>query len=359
MQINDTSLQPRIVSIQTAVPPHRVAQTDVRDFVYALFHEEYQGLERLLPVYESTNIATRHFSMPLQWFGETHSFATTTKMYVATALQLLTEVSENAIIHAGIDRADIAQVVVVSTTGIATPSLDAKLIQSLGLPQHTKRLPVWGLGCAGGVSGLARASELTRLLPRGKYTLFVAVELCSLTFQRNDISKSNIVGTSLFADGAAAVLLENAPAETIPKAQILDSYSHLFDDSEDIMGWDVIETGLKVRFSENIPVLVRTSLPALFEAACASWNVDTAAIKHVVVHAGGAKVLKAYEESLKIAPERLQAAYHILHNFGNMSSASVLFTLESFLAGTPPSNDLGVMIALGPGFSAEFVLFRW
>jgi alkylresorcinol/alkylpyrone synthase len=350
---------PRILSVQTAVPPHKVAQADVRDFVYALFHEEYQGLERLLPVYESTNIATRHFAKPLEWFRETRRFPETTRLYVETALGLITEVSEKAIASTGIDRTDIAHVVVVSTTGISTPSLDAKLIQSLHLPKQTKRLPVWGLGCAGGVSGLARASEITRQLPADKYTLFVAVELCSLTFQRNDISKSNVVGTSLFADGAAAVLLENAPEESERHLQILDSYSHLFDDSENIMGWDVIDTGLKVRFAENIPVLVRTNLPALFADACAVWGVDTAAIKHFVVHAGGAKVLKAYEESLNIAPERLAAAYHILRNFGNMSSASVHFALGEFLATTAASDDLGVMIALGPGFSAEFVLFRW
>lgn len=345
-----------ILSLATAVPPHKVLQSDVRDLVQNLFSGEYKGLDRLLPVFENTQIESRYFSKPLDWFAKQQRFVESSAAFVETAQNLITEAAEHAITSANIKRNDIAMVIAVSTTGISTPSLDAKLIQSLHLPNTTKRVPIWGLGCAGGVAGLARASELARTLPEGKYALLVGVELCSLTFQRNDISKSNIIASSLFADGAAAVILENT--DDSENLSILASHSYLFDDSEDIMGWDIIETGLKVRFSRDIPTLIRSNLPALLDEACAAWAIERSAIKHYVVHAGGAKVLQAYSDSLHLAPEQLQTAHSVLRNHGNMSSVSVLFALKEFLASTPKSNELGVMMALGPGFSAEFVLFR-
>ncbi len=367
----------QIIRLATAVPPHKVLQSDVRDLVRNLFSGEYKGIDRLLPVFENTQIESRYFSKPLEWFATQQTFVDSSAAFVETALSLIIEASETLLSNTtidrnGINRNDIAMVIAVSTTGISTPSLDAKLIQALHLPNTTKRIPVWGLGCAGGVSGLARASELARTLPKGKFALMVGVELCSLTFQRNDISKSNIIAASLFADGAAAVLLKNDEAQSndaqsgdaqIDNASeglsILASYSYLFDDSEDIMGWDIIETGLKVRFSRDIPTLIRNNLPALLHGACTEWGIEQNAIKHYVVHAGGAKVLQAYSESLHLSQEQLQTAHNVLRHHGNMSSVSILFALKEFLATTPKTNELGIMMALGPGFSAEFLLFRY
>jgi alkylresorcinol/alkylpyrone synthase len=345
-----------ISGIATALPPYKVMQSDVRTLVQHLFEGEYKGLERLMPVFENTQIESRYFSKPLEWFSRQQNFVESSKAFSETALQLITQASNAVIAEAGIFREDIALVIAVTTTGITTPSLDAKLLQALRLPNTTKRVPIWGLGCAGGVAGLARASELVQTLPLGKYALFVGVELCSLTFQRNDISKSNIIASSLFADGAAAILLRNNPSQGL---QILASHSYLFDDSEDIMGWDIIETGLKVRFSRDIPTLIRSHLPSLLDEACTAWGIQRNTIKHFVVHAGGAKVLQAYSDSLHISAEQLAIAHNILRFHGNMSSVSVLFALKEFLASTPATNELGVMIALGPGFSAEFLLFRY
>jgi alkylresorcinol/alkylpyrone synthase len=183
----------------------------------------------------------------------------------------------------------------------------------------------------------------------------VAVELCSLTFQRNDYSKSNIVGASIFADGAAAVLL----SATGEGPEFCGSASTLFADTEDIMGWDLVETGLKVRFSRDIPGIVHEYLPDLISNACQSWGIQPSQVRHYVVHPGGAKVLAAYAESLKLPEEVLAGAYQVLRHNGNMSSASVLFVLEDFLKNQKPTGDYGLMLALGPGFSAEQVLFRW
>jgi alkylresorcinol/alkylpyrone synthase len=189
----------------------------------------------------------------------------------------------------------------------------------------------------------------------GKVVLLIAVELCSLTFQRNDFSKANLVGTSLFGDGAAAVLL----AVNTSGPAVCGSYSTLFPATKEIMGWDVTENGLKVQFSRDIPTIVRRYLPELTNKACEKWDIDITSVQHYIVHPGGAKVLEAYAESLKISDDKLDHAYRILTSYGNMSSVSVLFVLDSFLADTQPAGQYGLMLALGPGFSAEQVLFRW
>lgn len=345
---------PQIVSVATAIPPYTLRQEEIKEFVATLFQTKMAHLERLLPVFENGLIKVRHLSRPLAWYQEGHSFAEANKTYEETALTLAEEAAAKAIKQAGIRSDEIGMVIYISSTGIATPTVDAKIIQRLGLSPHTARVPIWGLGCAGGVVGLARASELAQVL-HGKAVLLIAVELCSLTFQRNDYSKANLVGTSLFGDGAAAALIAvdgGGPA-------ICDSYSTLFPATEDIMGWDVAESGLKVRFSRDIPSIIRKNLPALTGAAYDKWDVDSNSVQHYVVHPGGAKVLEAYADSLKLSDDKLDHAYRILASYGNMSSATVLFVLNSFLASTPPTEEYGLMLALGPGFSAEQVLFRW
>lgn len=345
---------PRILSVATGVPPYSVAQGDVRAFVEALF-ADVPRLDRYLPAFTNTRIEKRHLSQPLEWFAHEHTFPEANALYEQVALDLITQVSRTALERAAVDPTEIGLVVVASTTGIATPSLDSRLIQALDLSPHTARLPIWGLGCAGGVSGLARAAELTRSLPAGQATLFVAVELTSLTFQRNDFSKSNLIATALFADGAAAVVLR---ADDSPRPALLASHSTLFPDSEAVMGWDLIATGLKVRFARDIPQLVTDHLPTLVQQATRQWGITPQHIQHYVVHPGGAKVLQAYANSLDLADHHLALAWDVLRDFGNMSSATVLFVLERFLQTPHPPGDYGLMLALGPGFSAEQLLFQ-
>jgi alkylresorcinol/alkylpyrone synthase len=345
---------PKIQAVGTAVPDYAFEQGEIKKFAAALFKPHMQRLERLLPVFENSCIKTRNFVKPLEWYGLERSFAETNKVFEEMAFKLSLKAAQKAMQKAKVTAADIGMVIFVSTTGIATPSLDAKLIQELGLSPHTRRLPIWGLGCAGGVAGLARAAELVHSVP-GKSVLLVTVELCSLTFQPQDYSKSNLVGTSLFADGAAAALINmdtGGPA-------VLGNYSSLLPDSEEVMGWDFIETGFKVRFSRDIPTIVKTYLPALINSACEEWGIKQSEIIHYIVHPGGAKVLSAYKESLALADDKLSCAYNVLADYGNMSSASVLFVLERFLAETFPVRRYGVMLTLGPGFSAEKVLFQW
>lgn len=343
-----------IMAVGTAVPPYCLRQDDIQEFAAALFRDNLHNLDRLLPVFANSLIKTRHLSQPLAWYAGKHSFAEANAVYEQVAVELAERAAGQAIERAGIGRSDIGTILFVSSTGIATPSLDSILIQKLGLSPHTARLPLWGLGCAGGVAGLARAAQLAAAGGPAAI-LVVAVELCSLTYQRGDYSKANLIGTSLFADGAAAAVI--APDGGGPV--IVDSFSTLFADTGDIMGWSVVEGGLQVRFSRDIPSIVRKYLPELTGILCDRHGIGRGTVEHYVVHPGGAKILSAYAESLDLPPEKLAPAYTVLADYGNMSSASVLFVLEKFMAETKPAGRYGLMLALGPGFSAEQVLFAW
>ncbi|MDR3564208.1 MAG: 3-oxoacyl-[acyl-carrier-protein] synthase III C-terminal domain-containing protein [Negativicutes bacterium] len=345
---------PVIRSVGLAVPPYAVRQDDLKKFAAILFEKKIDNLERLLPIFDNACITVRHIAQPLEWYAVPHTFAEANLLYEQIGFELAEAASIQALERAGVDPQDIGAVILVSSTGISTPTLDAKLIQRLGLSAHAARIPLWGLGCGGGAAGLARAAELVTAVP-GRAVLLVAVELCSLTFQRNDFSKSNLVGAGIFADGAAAVVL-TAEGDG---PEVLGSHSTLFEDTEDIMGWDVVESGLKVRFSRDIPTIVRRYLPNLLTQACERWGVVQEDLRHYVAHPGGAKVIEAYAESLGLPTEKFATAYDVLNNYGNMSSASVLFVLDRFLRSEPPNGHYGVMLALGPGFSSDQVLFRW
>jgi alkylresorcinol/alkylpyrone synthase len=243
----------------------------------------------------------------------------------------------------------------VSTTGLSTPSLDSKLLFRLGLSGHTRRVPIWGLGCSAGAAGIARAAEHARLYP-DQLVLLVAVELSGLTFQRGDRSKSNLISTSLFADGAAAVLLGGARTNG---PEVLGGYSTTWPDTEDVMGWDLVETGLKVQLSKSVPTIVREKFRDNLEDACDSLGLDFGEIRHFVLHPGGSKVLDAFEDVLGLEPGGLTTSRDVLRDCGNMSSVTVLFILERFLEGGEfAPGDIGVLSAMGPGFSAEVVFFR-
>lgn len=342
----------RVLSVGLAVPEFQVGQSRIKQYIEALFTKDVRNLARLLPVFDHAAIKKRHFVQPLEWYAAEHTFAETNRLYERFALELSLQAARQALDRANMP--EVGAVVFVSSTGIATPTIDAKLISLLNLSRHTVRLPVWGLGCAGGAGGIARAAELALTMP-GKAVLFIAVELCSLTFQRRDFSKSNLVGAGLFADGAAAAVISTAG--TGPS--VIGSMSTLFSNSEDVMGWDIVETGLKVRFSRDIPAIVRQHLPELMTAACCRWGINRSELAHYVVHPGGPKVIEAYIDSLGIEGKAMTEAYEVLAEFGNMSSATILFVLARYLQNHVPDEKYGILLALGPGFSAEQVLFQW
>lgn len=346
------SRAPRVVAIATAVPPNRLTQIEARAFARRRF-AELHGIERLLPVFDNTGIAERWIAAPIAWYEQDHDFPSKNALWSRTALALGHTAAAKAVASSGIDRRDLAAIVFVSTTGVATPSLDSHLVQMLDLSRSVARVPLWGLGCAGGAAGLARAAALCRGLDRP--VLLVAAEVCSATFVPTDRSKANLVATALFADGAAAAVI--APSGEGPS--LLVGHSQLIDDSEDVMGWTLRPDGLQVRFARSIPAIVREVIPGFIADAARAAGLPEGAIHHLVVHPGGAKVLAAYEAALDIPSARIASAYAVLRGYGNMSSPTALFVLEEFLRTTPRTGAHGLLIGLGPGFCAEGVVLRW
>ena len=346
------SAAPRVVALATEVPPHRLTQLDARAFARRRF-ADLPGLDRLIGVFDNTGIRERFIAAPIEWYERDHDFPSKNALWSRTALALGHAAAARAIASSGIDRRDIAAIVFVSTTGVATPSLDSHLVQMLDLSRSIARVPLWGLGCAGGAAGLARAAALCRGLDRP--VLLVAAEVCSATFVPSDRSKANLVATALFADGAAAAVV--APSGTGPS--LLVGHAQLIDDSEDVMGWTLRPDGLQVRFARSIPAIVREVVPGFVAAAARAAGLPDGAIHHLVVHPGGAKVLAAYEAALDIPAARIASAHAVLRSYGNMSSPTALFVLEEFLRTTPACGAHGLVIGLGPGFCAEGVVLKW
>lgn len=353
-----------ILSIGATNPPYSYSQTKTKQFVHELFHSKYPKIERLLSVFENAQIHERYFSAPIEWFQQDHSFAEKNARYVELAIELGSAAIQKALNVHSIRYEDIDGIYFISTTGISTPSIEAKIMNRLPFHKHVKRIPIWGLGCAGGAAGFARANEYCKAYPDAN-VLVLCVELCSLTFQKEDISKSNIIGTSLFADGVAACLvcgeqsklLERAKQNVLPK--IIDHQSTFMPDSEDVMGWNVKDTGLHVIFSKDIPTIIKNWLKPNMESFLQEHRLSIQDITHWIAHPGGKKVLDAYLEALELPNEKLRHSAHILKHFGNMSSVTVLFVLNEILKRTVNENEYGLLFALGPGFSSECVLLRW
>ncbi len=312
---------------------------------------ERGDIDRLLPIFENTGIARRYSCVPIDWYIEPHGWKDRTQLYVNNALALLEEVARACLNEAGLDIAEIDAIVTVSTTGIATPSLDALLIERMGLRRTVQRLPIFGLGCAGGVIGLARAADLAKAMPASR-VLCLVVELCGLTFRKADLSKSNIVAAALFGDGAAGAILStrgDGPA-------LAAHGEHTWPGSLDIMGWQVEEDGLKALFSQSIPSLVAREFRAATLNFLRTNDMSLSSINAFACHPGGAKVLDALEDALDFVRGDLSESRAVLRDYGNMSAVTVLFVLERMLPkGLLPRT---LMTSLGPGFTAAFQLIE-
>lgn len=397
----------RLLSVGTAVPEHVATQAGVKAMVSALLREPRpvgagagaspgpgggsapagrtapdepdSDWERLLPVFDHGGIETRRLCMPLDWYVEEHSFGERNDRYLEHGESLAAAAITAALARAALGPRDVDHIVFVSSTGIATPSLDATLANRLGFRSDVRRTPIWGLGCAGGAAGLARAREFAVASP-GSRVLLVALELCSLAFQRRERSKRNLVAASLFGDGAAAgIVAASAVPHDSRRANgngagrgagdqahdpdtglaIEASASTLWPDTLDVMGWSVDGDGLHVIFSRDIPSIVRRWVRESVEGFLASRHLTLGEIDHVVSHPGGMKVLEAYQEALGLPAAAFRHARDVLRERGNMSSPTCLFVLERFLeARAIAPGETAILTALGPGFSAEYLLLR-
>jgi alkylresorcinol/alkylpyrone synthase len=344
---------PRLLAVTTIVPQYPLEQEDVIERVKLLFGRS-PDLDRLLPVFLNTGIHRRYSCVPLEWYDRAHGWSERNRIYLDSALDLLEQATRQALCRSGCQKDDVDSIVVVSTTGIATPSLDALLMERMGLQRTVRRLPIFGLGCAGGVLGLGHAASRAAAAP-GKLVLFLVVELCALSFRRDDWSKSNIVATALFGDGAAAALLSTdgeGPA-------LVAAGEHTWPGSLEVMGWDVADDGLKAIFSRDIPKLVTTQLRDAASKFLSGHGLAIDKMDRFVCHPGGAKVIGALEHAFGLAQGALVEARAVLRDYGNMSAATVMFVLDRMLAkarAPGASWERALMNALGPGFTAGFLV---
>ncbi len=346
---------PKLLGLATAVPPYRLGQAEVAECSRRLFNGQRAQIERLMPVYANAGIESRYSCVPLEWYLQPSGWKESNRLYVENAEQLLVEAAEKALEGAGCKAEEIDSIVVVSTSGIATPSLDARLMNRLPFRSDLQRLPIFGLGCAGGVLGLSRAAALAQGQP-GTKVLFLVVELCGLTFRNRDRSKSNIIATALFGDGAAGAVL-TCDAGAAPEAPGLLAWGeHTWPDSLDVMGWHIEDDGLGVLFSRDIPALVSQQFRKVTETFLSRHQRQVGDLAGFVCHPGGAKVIDALEEVLGSGAGGLDSARSVLRDYGNMSAATVLFVLKRVLEEQSPGEHL--MSALGPGFTAAFLLLR-
>ncbi len=344
----------RIVSAAVAVPATSATQSEAVEYARYHFASKFPDIDRLLAIYKSSRVETRQFCVPKDWFFQTHDLKEKNDIYIESACRLGTEAARECLERGGAHPQDVDHIIYVSTTGLATPSIDARLINLLGLRTDISRVPVWGLGCVGGAVGLSMAYDHIKAYPDSR-VLLVAVELCGLTFQFNDLSKSNLVATALFGDGASAVLLDGDKGGP----EIIACQSTIWPDSLNVMGWNVLNEGLQVVFARAIPGIVNKYTRENITAFIAKFGLSLDNLSYFLFHPGGAKVVDAYLEALDLGPDALELSEAVLRDHGNMSSVTILYVLERFLQSDyKKPGAYGLFSSLGPGFSSQSLLFR-
>jgi alkylresorcinol/alkylpyrone synthase len=342
----------KLVSISTAVPPHAIEQRDAAEAAQHCFGARYGDFERLARVFESSGIRRRYAVRPLEWYLEPLGWLERSTAYLEGACQLFVDAATKALQDAGITAAEVDTVVTISSTGIATPSLEARVASRVGFRTDVERVPVFGLGCAGGVSGFSIAARLAQSRP-GSIVLLVAVELCTLAFRLDELSKANVVATALFGDGAAACVLR---AGETGIAGVETGGQHTWPDTLGIMGWNVEPEGFGVIFDRAIPPFAEAHIAPAITDILGRAGLGLADIDRFACHPGGAKVVNVLERALSLEQGALYHERTVLADFGNMSAPTALFVLERVIHAGLPSRTL--LTAMGPGFTASCVSLK-
>lgn len=356
----------RIAAVHGVLPPYRYEQHEITDALAAMGMApagERGVLDRLSG---TAGVRTRRLAMPLERYATLSGFGEANDMFIASALELGEQAVDGALAEAGLGAEDVDLVVSTSVTGIAAPSIEARLAGRLGLRPDVRRVPIFGLGCVAGAAGLARLHDFLAGRPDGVAVL-LSVELCSLTVQRQDASTANLVAGSLFGDGAAAVVAVGprhpAHREQAVRASgpvVVSTRSHLYPDTERLLGWDIGDTGFRIVLGTDIPDLVRQRLGADVRAFLAGHDLKPQDVAAWICHPGGPKVLDAVRDALGLPARALELTWRSLTEVGNLSSASVLHILRDTIElDRPLPGSYGLMLAMGPGFSTELVLLRW
>ena len=347
----------RILAGAQALPPHYVDQETLLAAFRTLWGQKHFNLDRLEQLHRAVRVGGRNLALPLEEYAGLESFAARNAAWTRAAVEVGADAVQKALLKADVAPAQVDHLFFVTVTGIATPSIDARLVDRLGLRTDVRRVPIFGLGCVAGAAGIARVSDVLRGAAP-ETAVLLSVELCSLTLQREDISIPNIIASGLFGDGAAAVVLDGGVRKRGP--QIRATRSVFYRGTERVMGWDVVDSGFKVVLSPQVPQLVRERLRGDVDDFLTAQGLRRSDIDHFICHSGGPKVLEAFEEALEVPRAALQRSWDSLQTVGNLSSASVLFVLADLLdAGVARPGDKGLLLAMGPGFCAELVLLEW
>ncbi len=351
---------PVLRSVGRALPEHYCRQevlTEALAQEWKLTRETRAHLERF---HRAVGVRGRHLALPMERYRDLDSFAKSNEAWIALASDLGTAAVHSALTRAEVAPADIDHLFFTTVTGIASPGIDAKLINRLNMRSDIKRTPLFGLGCVGGAAGLARAADYLRAFPTHAVVL-VSVELCSLTLQLHDRSVANMIASGLFGDGAAALVLQGGGrADAAPGPRIVASRSMFFHDTEHLMGWRIRDSGFEVILAAGVPRLVRRELRAGVDAFLDAQGLSLRDITHWIAHTGGPKVLQAMESALELPAGALARSWESLAAIGNLSSASVLFVAADLLdSKAAQPGEYGLLLSMGPGFCGELVLLQW
>lgn len=352
---------PLIAATGTALPPHHYTQRELVGLARELLPELAVEPEVLERFFRAVGVRERYLALPASSYRDLDGLESRNRAWLEVGVDLGERAIRAALTEAGLDPGEVAELTTTTVTGLAVPSLDARLMNRIAFAPSLKRVPLFGLGCVGGAAGIARVADYLRAYPR-QAAVLLSVELCSLTVQRHDSSIANLISAGLFGDGAAAVVLIGAEHRLAggDGAAVLDSCAAFFPNTERMMGWDIVDTGFKIVLSPDVPALVNHELPRLIDPFLARHGLTRADIGAWIAHPGGPKVIRAAQEGLGLRDDQVEAARRGLAEVGNLSSASVLFLLDELRRHARPApGTYGVLFALGPAFSAEVVLLQW
>ncbi len=348
----------RIIAAASALPAHYYPQATLVEAFRRHWGKRLERFDILERLHAATQVDGRYLSLPLTSYP-LKSWGEANDAWIDTSLTLGEQAICRAVTQAGINTGELGAFIFVSITGVASPSIEARLMNRMGLHKRLKRMPIFGLGCVAGAAGVARAADYVRAFPN-EACLLLSVELCSLTVQQDDFSAANLISTGLFGDGAAAVIVAGDQVEGAPGPQIVATRSTLYPDSERVMGWDISEKGFNIVLSRDVPDVVRQNLRRDVDEFLTDNGLSRADIGSWVIHTGGPKVLEATADALELPESALSASWDCLRKTGNLSSASVLFVLEEVMANRrPAAGTWGILAAMGPGFCSELVLLKW
>lgn len=348
----------RISSAVSALPKHYYPQPVLIEAFRRHWGQRLERFSVLEKLHAAAQVDGRYLALPLEAYP-LPDWGAANDAWIAAALDLGEQAVCRAIQQAGVSRKDIGAAFFVSITGIASPSIEARLINRMGLNPRMKRIPIFGLGCVAGAAGIARAADYVRAFPR-EACLLLSVELCSLTAQQDDLSPANLISTGLFGDGAAAVIVSGSELEAAPGPVIVATRSNFYPETEYVMGWDISHKGFKIVLSRDVPDVVINNLGRDAREFLSDHGLQMKDIGSWVIHTGGPKVLEATAAALGLTNGSLDVSWECLRKTGNLSSASVLLVLEEVIKNRRPEpGTWGIMAAMGPGFCSELLLLKW